>query len=160
MLPQILYIIPLYRFVYSLGWTDTLQGIAVPSMASALSVFILRQYFVSMPKELIEASEIDGASHFGIYFKIIMPLARTPILTVTVLMFMNIWGAFLWPSLVAGNVWKPVSVTVAGLLGTTSWTEPRVRIAALLLSAVPPITVYLIFQKYIVEGIATTGLKS
>ena len=160
MLPMITYIIPLYRFVYNLGWSDTLIGLAVPAIPSAFAVFIIKQFLESMPKDLIEAGQIDGASHFCIFLRIILPLMATPLLTVTVIEFMQVWGSFLWPTLVAGTRWKPVSVLIAGLLGDGSWLEGRVKIAALLVSGLPPVLVYLFFQKYIVEGIATSGLKS
>lgn len=160
MLPMITYIIPLYRFVYNLGWSDTLIGLAVPAIPSAFAVFIIKQFLESIPRDLIEAGEIDGASHFRIFWRIILPLMATPLLTVTVIEFMQVWGSFLWPTLVAGTRWKPVSVLIAGLLGDGSWLEGRVKIAALLISGIPPVAVYLFFQKYIVEGIATSGLKS
>ncbi len=160
MLPMITYIIPLYRFVYNLGWSDTLIGLAVPAIPSAFAVFIIKQFLESIPRDLIEAGQIDGASHFRIFWRIILPLMATPLLTVTVIEFMQVWGSFLWPTLVAGSRWKPVSVLIAGLLGDGSWLEGRVKIAALLISGIPPVAVYLFFQKYIVEGIATSGLKS
>ena len=94
-----------------------------------------------------------------IFLRMVLPLMATPLLTVTVIQFMQVWGSFLWPTLVAGTKWKPVSVLVAGLLGDGSWIEGRVKIAAMLLSGIPPVAVYLLFQKYIVEGIATSGLK-
>ena len=158
-LPMITYIIPLSRFVYNLGWSDTLIGLAIPSIPSAFAVFIIRQFLESMPHELIEAGEIDGAGHLKIFLRVVLPLMATPLLTVTVIQFMQVWGSFLWPTLVAGTKWKPVSVLVAGLLGDGSWIEGRVKIAAMLLSGIPPVAVYLLFQKYIVEGIATSGLK-
>lgn len=159
MLPMITYIIPLYRFVYNLGWSDTLIGLAIPSIPSAFAVFIIKQFLESMPHELIEAGEIDGAGHLTVFLRVVLPLMATPLLTVTVIQFMQVWGSFLWPTLVAGTKWKPVSVLVAGLLGDGSWIEGRVKIAAMLLSGIPPVVVYLLFQKHIVEGIATSGLK-
>ena len=159
MLPMITYIIPLYRFVFELGWSDTLIGLAIPSIPSAFAVFIIKQFLEGLPKELIEAAEIDGAGHLKVFLRVVLPLMATPLLTVTVIQFMQVWGSFLWPTLVAGTNWKPVSVLVAGVLGDGSWLEGRVKIAAMLLSGIPPVAVYLIFQKYIVEGIATSGLK-
>lgn len=159
MLPMIVYIIPLYRFVYGLGWSDTLIGLAIPSIPSAFSVFIIKQFLEGLPHDLIEAGEIDGAGHFKIFWRIVLPLMTTPLMTVTVIQFMQVWGSFLWPTLVSGTNWKPVSVLVAGLLGDGSWLEGRVKIAAMLLSAVPLVILYLFCQRYIVEGIATSGLK-
>ncbi len=159
MLPMIVYVIPLYRFVHGLSLSDTLVGLAIPFIPLAFSVFIIRQFLESIPKELIEAAEIDGAGHFTIFFRIILPLMAIPLLTVTVIEFMQIWGSFLWPTLVSGTKWKPLSVLLAGLLGDGSFLTGRVKIAALLISGLPPVIVYLIFQRYIVDGIATSGLK-
>ena len=92
MLPMITYIIPLYRFVYNLGWSDTLIGLAIPSIPSAFAVFIIRQFLESMPHELIEAGEIDGAGHLKIFLRVVLPLMATPLLTVTVIQFMQVWG--------------------------------------------------------------------
>lgn len=159
MLPMITYIIPLYRFVFNLGWSDTLIGLAIPSIPSAFAVFIIKQFLESIPRELVEAAEIDGAGHFTVFLRVILPLMATPLLTVIVIQFMQVWGSFLWPTLVSGTNWKPVSVLVSGLLGDGSWLEGRVKIAAMLISGLPPVLIYLFFQKYIVEGIATSGLK-
>ncbi len=159
MLPMIVYIIPLYRFVFGLGWSDTLIGLAIPSIPSAFSVFIIKQFLESLPKDLLEAADMDGAGHFKIFWRVVLPLMTTPLMTVTVIQFMQVWGSFLWPTLVAGTQWKPVSVLVAGLLGDGSWLEGRVKIAAMLLSAIPLLILYLFCQRYIVEGIATSGLK-
>lgn len=159
MLPMITYIIPLYRFVFNLGWSDTLIGLAIPSIPSAFAVFIMKQFLESIPRELVEAAEIDGAGHFTVFLRVILPLMATPLLTVIVIQFMQVWGSFLWPTLVSGINWKPVSVLVSGLLGDGSWLEGRVKIAAMLISGLPPVLIYLFFQKYIVEGIATSGLK-
>lgn len=159
MLPMITYIIPLYRFVYNLGWSDTLIGLAIPSIPSAFAVFIIKQFLESIPRELVEAAEIDGAGHLTVFLRVVFPLMTTPLLTVAVIQFMQVWGSFLWPILVAGTNWKPVSVLVSGLLGDGSWLEGRVKIAAMLISGLPPVLIYLFFQKYIVEGIATSGLK-
>ena len=122
-------------------------------------MFIIKQFLESIPRELVEAAEIDGAGHLTVFLRVVLPLMATPLLTVTVIQFMQVWGSFLWPTLVAGTNWKPVSVLVSGLLGDGSWLEGRVKIAAMLISGLPPVLVYLFFQKYIVEGIATSGLK-
>ena len=116
MLPFILYVVPLYRFVYKLGLTDTYLGVAIPIMISPMSVFILNQFSETIPSSLIESARIDGAGHFQIYFKIYLPLVRNGLITVTVLMFLRSWGSYMWPALVTGNEVLPVSRTIANLL--------------------------------------------
>lgn len=159
MLPQVLYIIPLYRLVFSMGLSDTFRGISMPMMVSALSVFIMMQFLEDLPLSFIESARIDGAGHFQIYSKIVLPLMRNGILTTVVLMFMKIWGQYLWPSLVTGQKIKPISVTISNLLSPNFWVDPRVKIAAMLIAMLPPLAIYLIFQRYVIEGITMSGVK-
>lgn len=159
MLPQVLYIIPLYRLVFSMGLSDTFRGISFPMMVSALSVFIMMQFLEDLPVSFIESARIDGAGHFQIYSKIVLPLMRNGILTTVVLMFMKIWGQYLWPSLVTGQRIKPISVTISNMLSPNFWVDPRVKIAAMLIAMLPPLAIYLIFQRYVIEGITMSGVK-
>ena len=159
MLPQVLYIIPLYRMVFSMKLADTFAGISMPMMVSALSVFIMMQFLEDLPASFIESARIDGAGHFQIYRRIVLPLMRNGILTTVVLMFMKIWGQYLWPALVTGQKIKPISVTVANLLNPNFWVDPRVKIAAMLIAMIPPLLIYLIFQRYVIEGITMSGVK-
>ncbi len=159
MLPQVLYIIPLYRLVFSMGLSDTFRGVSLPMMVSALSVFIMMQFLEDLPVSFIESARIDGAGHFQIYSKIVLPLMRNGILTTVVLMFMKIWGQYLWPSLVTGQKIKPISVTISNMLSPNFWVDPRVKIAAMLIAMLPPLAIYLIFQRYVIEGITMSGVK-
>ena len=159
MLPQVLYIIPLYRMVFSMKLADTFAGISMPMMVSALSVFIMMQFLEDLPASFIESARIDGAGHFQIYRRIVLPLMRNGILTTVVLMFMKIWGQYLWPALGTGQKIKPISVTVANLLNPNFWVDPRVKIAAMLIAMIPPLLIYLIFQRYVIEGITMSGVK-
>lgn len=159
MLPQVLYIIPLYRLVFGLGLSDTFAGISFPMMVSALSVFIMMQFLEDLPLSFIESARIDGAGHFQIYGRIVLPLMRNGILTTVVLMFMKTWGQYLWPSLVTGQKIKPISVTISNMLSPNFWVDPRVKIAAMLIAMLPPLLIYLIFQRYVIEGITMSGVK-
>lgn len=159
MLPQVLYIIPLYRLVFNMNLSDTFAGVSMPMMVSALSVFIMMQFLEDMPLSLIESARIDGAGHFQIYGRIVLPLMRNGILTTVVLMFMKIWGQYLWPALVTGQKIKPISVTVANMLNPNFWVDARVKIAAMLIAMIPPLVIYLVFQRYVIEGITMSGVK-
>ena len=159
MLPMVLYIVPLYRFTVNVGLSDTISGVSLPLMVRALSVFILLQFLESMPLSLIESARIDGAGHFRIFFSIVLPLMRNAIITVTVLMFISVWGSYLWPSLVTSANIRPMSVVIASLLNPNFWIDERVKIAAMLVSSIVPLAIYLGFQKYIIDGIAASGIK-
>lgn len=159
MFPMVLYVIPLYRFVVKMGLGDTIIGISAPLMVSPLSVFILMQFLEDMPMSFVESARIDGAGHFKIFWNIVFPLMRNGIITATVLMFLNVWGSYLWPSLASGGNLHPMSVTIANMLSPQFYIDPRVKIAAMLLSAVPPLAIYLFFQRYVISGIAMSGVK-
>jgi multiple sugar transport system permease protein len=159
MLPMVLYVVPLYRFVVTIGLADTVPGVSIPLMVSALSVFILMQFLEDMPLSLAESARIDGCGHFRIFFSIIFPLMRNAMITVTVLMFLSVWGSYMWPALVTGSKLHPMGVAVVNLLNPNFYIDPRVKIAAMLLSAVVPLGIYTLFQRYIIEGITTSGIK-
>ncbi|MDR1468229.1 MAG: carbohydrate ABC transporter permease [Spirochaetaceae bacterium] len=159
MLPLVLYVIPLYRFVVKIGLSDTIPGVALPLMVSPLSVFIIMQFLEDVPVSLIESARIDGAGHFRIFLSIVLPLICNAVITVTVLMFLSVWSSYLWPSLVSNTHIRPMSVAIANLLNPNFWIDPRVKIAAMLISSVAPLSIYALFQKYIIDGIAAQGIK-
>ena len=159
MFPIVLYVIPLYRFVVNIGLSDTVIGISAPLVVSPLSVFILIQFLEDMPLSFVESARIDGAGHFKIFWKIVFPLMRNGVVTATVLMFLNVWGLYLWPSLASGANIEPMSVNIANMLSPQFYIDPRVKIAAMMLSAVPPLLIYIFFQRYVIAGIAMSGIK-
>jgi len=159
MLPMILYVIPLYRFIFGIGLADTHLGVALPFLISPLSVFILMQFLEDLPTEFIDSAKVDGAGHFRIFFSIILPLLRNGLITATVLLFLKVWGTFLWPSLVTADKIQAMSVTIANLLSPQFYVDPRVKIASMLLALLPPLIVYIFFQKYVIRGITMSGIK-
>ncbi|TQO22928.1 carbohydrate ABC transporter permease [Paramicrobacterium agarici] len=159
MLPLVLYVVPLYRFVFNLGLADTYLGVALPLMVSPLSVFILMQFMEDLPRSFIESAQVDGAGHFRIFFSIVMPLMRNGMITATILLFLAVWGAFLWPSLVTGQEVEALSVTIANMFNPNFYVDPRVRFAAMLLALIPPVLVYIVFQRYVIKGISMSGVK-
>lgn len=159
MLPMVLYIIPLYRMVFSLGLADTYLGVALPLMASPLSVFILMQFMEDLSPEFIEAARVDGAGHFRIFWFVVLPLMRNGLITATVLLFLNVWGSFLWPSLVTGKNVHALSVAIANMFNPNFYVDPRVRFGAMLLAMIPPLLIYIIFQRHVIKGISMSGVK-
>ncbi len=160
MMPIVVTLIPLFQVVIQLKWLNTLQGLAVPGMASALALFIFRQFMESLPRELIDAGEIDGASHFGIYRRIIMPLSGNAVLTVAVWAFVTAWANYIWPLVMLTNPkMYTVSLVAAAQVGQRSWTTVDFAMATYLISAIPPIVLYIFLQRYIIQGFSTTGLK-
>ncbi len=159
MLPLVLYVIPLYRFVFQIGMSDTLAGVALPMMVSPLGVFILMSFLEDLPLSFIESARIDGAGHFRIFGSIVLPLMRNGLITVTVIMFLRVWGSYLWPSLITGNNIHPLSVAISNMLSPNFYVDARVKIASMLISMLPPALIYLFFQRQVIEGMTMSGVK-
>jgi multiple sugar transport system permease protein len=160
MVPSVVTLIPTYRIVAGLHWLNSIQGIAVPGIASAFGLFLLRQFMENLPHELMDAAEIDGASHFGVYWNIALPLSSNGLITMAVLGFMFAWGNYIWPLVINSKAqWYTVSLAVSKYLATQSWSPPEVTMTACLLAALPPVLFYIVLQRNIVQGIAMTGLK-
>ncbi len=160
MVPFVVTLIPTYRIVSLLGWLNSIQGLAVPGIASAFGLFLMRQFMENLPKELLDAARIDGASHFGVYRHVALPLSKNGLVTLSVLGFMFVWGSYLWPLVVSNKAeWYTVSLAVASYLNPQSWLTINIVMAASFLGAVPPVLIYVFLQRYIVEGVALTGLK-
>jgi multiple sugar transport system permease protein len=160
MVPGAVTLIPLYKIVATLGWLNTLQGLAVPWMASPFALFVFKQFMETLPRELLDAAEIDGASHFTAYRAVALPLSMNAAVTLSVLTFMFSWGNFIWPLVVATKPdWYTVSVTVAQYYQPSSHATIEVVMTAAFMAALPPIVFYVFLQRYIIQGIALTGLK-
>jgi multiple sugar transport system permease protein len=144
-----------------LGLADTLTGIALPGVALPLSVFIMRQYAMSIPDELIEAARIDGAGEFRIFFRIFLPLAGPAVATITIMSFLNAWNNFIWPLIVAQST---SSYTLPVGLAATSQAASHVTDYGLMLAGaivvmLPVLVLFLFLQRYFVQGVAGTGMR-
>ncbi len=160
MVPVAVTIIPTYLLTAELGWLNTMQGLVVPGLSSAFGLFLLVQFMRSIPRDMIEAARLDGASHFDIYWHIVLPLSRNALITLAILTFMKTWGNYMWPLIVAP---RPEMYTVGQVVGlfNSPYSHQTVDVVmtANLLAAVPPLIFFLIFQRKIVEGIAMSGSK-
>jgi multiple sugar transport system permease protein len=162
MIPEWVLIIPLFLIVKELDWLNSYQGLIVPGLCSAMSTFLLRQFFLTIPKDYEDAAFIDGASRWQIFRHVILPLAKPALLTVGLLTFMGSWNTFLWPLLISSEVeMQTLPLALSRLALTFGWT--RVEWGALLagtLLAILPITIiYASLQDYFIRGIALSGLK-
>jgi multiple sugar transport system permease protein len=158
-IPQFVFLMPNYLIVDYFGWLDTLLAVLVPGAAGAFGVFFLRQFFLSLPKELEEAALIDGANRLQIFLRVILPLSKPPLATLAVLSFLTNWNDFLWPVYV---LISPESQTLppglATLQGAYSTYYP-VIMAGGVLASVPVLIIFFIAQQYIIEGVSRSGLK-
>jgi multiple sugar transport system permease protein len=159
MIPSAVTFVPSFVLVSSLGWVSSLQGLIVPGLFSGFTAFLFRQYFLGFPKELEEAARIDGLGSWGTYWRIVVPNSTGFFSAIAVITFITNWNAFLWP-LVIGQDQSSWTVQVALSTFTTAQT---VNIHELFLAAtvsiLPLVLVFLFLQRYLVEGVAHTGIK-
>ncbi len=159
MIPIQVLIVPLFVQMRDLGLTDTYLGVLLPSVASAFGVFLLRQAMNSVPRELDEAATLDGAGHFRIFGTIVLPLVGPTLATLTVFAFMSSWNSFLWPLIILrSSELQTLPLALAGLQGqyTTQWD---VMMAGSVVSILPMLAIYLFAQRYVIQGVASSGIK-
>jgi multiple sugar transport system permease protein len=159
MVPPQLFIIPQYQIMSSLGWLNSLQALVVPGLFSAFGVFLLRQFFLGLPKELEEAAAIDGAGPVRIYWSIVLPLARPGLVALSLLVLLWSWNDLFWPLVVNTDPGKmTLSAGLASLQGQFQ-TDYPVLMAGSLLASLPIIAVFTLLQRQFIQGIATSGIK-
>lgn len=159
MIPGQIFLIPHYNIMIALKSTNTLRALIIPGLFNVFGVFLLRQFFMSIPKELDEAAKIDGCNYFQIYYKIIMPLAKPGLIALAIVTSLNTWKSLMWPIIVNRSMEKmTLSAGLAFLIGEHTTYYEQVMAGAVI-SVVPMIIIFIIFQKQIVEGIASTGIK-
>jgi len=159
MIPAIVTIIPSFLLVSTFGWINTYWALFTPTISSVWGIFLLRQFFMTIPRDLEDAARIDGASEFSIFWRVILPLSKPALATLAIFAFMGSWKDFLWPLLVTNRLdMRTVEVGIANFttLYTTDWPH---QMAAAVVVMVPIIIVFLVAQKYFVRGITLTGLK-
>ena len=159
MVPFQVLMIPTLLIVKQLGLVDTLPALIVPNLVTPFGIYLLRQFFLSLPAELEEAAVVDGAGRLRILFSILLPLMGPPLATLAVLTFLTSWNDFLWPLVVTSS---PETMTVQ--LGLSSFqgahfTNWPLLMAATLISQLPVLLLFLVGQRWFVSSIATTGIK-
>jgi len=159
MLPFQVTLVPLYDLLANLGWTDTLHGLIVPRATNAFGIFFLRQFFLSLPKDLEEAARIDGAGEFRIYRGIVLPLAGPALLTLALFHFMYNWNDLLWPLLINQDASKQTLPSGLAQFMGQHVVEYGLLMAASVMALMPVIVFFLLIQRRFVEGVATTGIK-
>jgi multiple sugar transport system permease protein len=151
--------IPLYVTVHELGLLNTFGGLIIPRATNAFGIFMLRQFFTTLPRELDDAARIDGAGEFYIYSRIILPLSRPALATLAVFHFMYNWNDFLWPLLITSSTDMRTLPAGLALFMGQHVVEYAVLMAGATLALAPLFVAFLFAQRYFVQGIALTGLK-
>lgn len=161
MVPAEVTFVSLFLMFHAVGWLSSYQSLILPAAASPFGVFLLRQFFLAIPRDLEDAARIDGCSRLRILFTIILPLAKPGLATLAIFTFLLSWNNFLWPLIVISD---PETMTVPVILTyyVVSFRESMewaTLMAAAVVASLPPVLVFFVFQKQFVRGIATTGLK-
>ena len=150
----------LISLIPRLGWQNTALALTIPFMTSAFAIFLLRQYFMQIPKELFDAARIDGAGHMRYLTTMMTPLAKPAIMTVGLLQFIGSWNEFKWTQLVTRTLeQRTLSVSLQNFLQTDGGAEGQLAMAVAVLIVLPIIILYFFTQQYFVEGVAKSGLK-
>ncbi len=159
MIPWQLVIIPLYELLVKTKLINTYTGLIIPFTLSAFGIFLMRQFIMAIPDELIEAARVDGASEIRIFFKIIIPLSSPAIATLSIFTFLGVWDEFYWP-LIAGTTErvKVLQVDLAGFV-TSQTISYHLQMAGAVISILPVLTLFLFLQKYIIKAFMLSGIK-
>ncbi|WP_425564877.1 carbohydrate ABC transporter permease [Pedococcus bigeumensis] len=160
MIPGVVTFVPLFVLVANIGLIDTLPGLILPFLAAPFGVFLMRQFFLGLPRDLLDAGRVDGAGELRIFRQIFLPLAGPALATLGILTFLGSWNNFLWPLVVAQQE-KTYTLPVALALYSTGQnsTQYGLLLAGATVVVVPVLAIFLIFQRRVIEGIATTGIK-
>jgi sn-glycerol 3-phosphate transport system permease protein len=160
MIPEEVTVLPNFLTLALVGWTNTYQGLLLPGFVSAFGTFLLRQHFLGLPREVLEAARVDGASHWRLMWSIVLPMSRPVLATLLLLTVVQRWNDYLWPLVVTNSTeLRPLSVGIALLFQKESGTEWGVVMAGTLFVVLPVLVLFLAVQRHIVEGIAAGAVK-
>ena len=159
MVPTEMLVIPWYMMSIEFHWTDSYWGIMFPGVISAFGVFLMRQFFMGVPNDLIDAARLDGFSEFRIFWKIALPLVKPAVAALCIFTFLGNWNAYIWPLIVTrSETMRTLPVGIA-FFSSESQSSFHLIMVAASLATVPVIIIFLIFQRQIIKGIALAGLK-
>lgn len=159
MVPAQILLVPMYLILNALGWIDSFTALVVPAGANSFAVFLLYQFFKGIPRELDEAAAIDGCSPLGIYFRIVLPLAKPALATLAIFTFIGTWNDFVGPLIYLDSNDRLTMPVGIALFQTSYYNDYGITLAASVLCTLPVLILFLIFQKALVRGIAMTGSR-
>jgi multiple sugar transport system permease protein len=153
-------LVPSYLVLEHLGWLNTYRALSVPFLANAFGVFMMRQYFMTLPQELEDAAKLDGCGRLRFLWQVLLPLSKPIVASQALFAFMGNWNSYLWPLVVTTSQdMRTLQIGLRYFVGQEGGTQWGVFMAATVFVSVPIVILYLIIQKSFVEGIATTGIK-
>lgn len=159
MVPGQIFLIPQYQIIQKMGLLDTIPALFMPNLFSAFGTFLLRQFFMSLPKELEEAAIVDGCGRFRIFGQIMLPLVKPGIVALVIFTIKFAWNDFMWPLIVNTSMEKMTLGPALSTLQGQYTTEYPMQMAGAVLAVVPLIVIFFLFQKQFIEGVAQSGIK-
>lgn len=159
MVPGQVLLVPIYLLLSRLGWLDSFLALIIPAGAGAFGVFLLHQFFLGIPKELEEAAELDGCSRLGIFWHVVLPLARPALATLGIFTFIGSWNDFLGPLIYLDSSEKYTLPVGVAIFQTSYYTEYALTLAASVICTLPVLLVFLVFQRHIIQGVSMSGMK-
>src|SRR5947199_2581727 len=159
MVPVVVLLVPRFLIVNALGWVDTFAGLISTELVSVWAIFLLRQFFLTIPRDLEDAARLDGAGPWTVFWRVVLPLSKPALATLAVLAFVDQWKSFLWPLIATRSAeMSVVEVGLASLHGLyyTNWPY---QMAAAVTAVVPVLVLYFLAQKYFLRGVQLTGSK-
>ncbi|MCP4141193.1 MAG: carbohydrate ABC transporter permease [Chloroflexi bacterium] len=161
MIPFVVVITPLYKLMILIGWVDKLAALIIPWIFTAYGTFLMRQFFITFPKEIEEAAVLDGASRLQILWTIFLPASTPALATLSTFTFLYAWNSFFWPLVVinTGNEANRVLTLAVSVLGGRAMDAPNLVLAGAAIAVLPPVIIYIFGQRYFVESSSSSGLK-
>ena len=158
MIPGYLIMIPKFLVANTLGLTNSLGALIIPAMVTPTSVFLMTQFLKTLPKELEESAMIDGATRFGAFWKVIVPLIRPAMVTVAIFQFLGAWNDFIWPLLVMSSRENYTLTVGLTFFKGVHYTQYSLLLAGAMINILPLVVIFFIFQRYFIKGVSTSGL--
>jgi len=162
MIPGSVTMVPVFALMRLLGWIDTYKAMIIPAMFTAYGTFMLRQFFMTLPRDLDDAAKIDGCGYFGIFLNIILPLSKPALATLTTFVFLGNWTSFMWPLLVINSVEKrtlPIGLAYFQELYQHAQPDWALLMAGSTIAILPVVIIFVFNQRFFIEGIKLTGIK-
>ena len=159
LMPFQVIVVPTFLVIYKFGWINTYQGLIIPFLFNAFSIFLLKQFFMTIPKDLEDAAKIDGCGRMRFLFGIMVPLSRPAIGTVVLFTFLVHWKDYLWPLVITNSTNMRTLPVGLKYLITEGGEDYRLMMAAALMAIVPILVVFILAEKQFIRGITLTGLK-
>ncbi len=160
MIPVVMNLVPLYAIMIRFEWLNSLQALVVPGLGGIFGIFLLRQFNLGIPDDIIDSAKIDGANHFQIYWKLVLPLTKPALVVVALFAFMANWNEYLWPLIVLNDAtYRTLPVGLALMQGTYNVYYSRLM-AATVVSMIPVLFLFMGAQRFFIKGITMTGMKN